>query len=385
MAPYTLRWGIISTGWICTQFTQDLLVDPKSRSVSDVSHKVAAVGSRSVESAQIFINKLKSAKDDDGWSWGVNNGLLDDTKPLGTYDEVYNDSDVDAIYVGTPNTMHHQCAKAALLAGKHVLCEKPFCLNSAELEELISIARSKNLFLMEVVWVRFHPIAYALEEVLRAGQLGKPQRFFGDLSFDNKMDTQDPSSRLLNPSLGGGSLLDLGPYPALWAMLLLHRHPLNQDKNPKLLFSHQTVYERTGVDLNTRWCLEWKGLCQGLLSTDLASFGLKTGSIVLQCEHGDLLIDYPPYRAESFEIHPKPDLASDKEGVQKASRHHHPIAPGNYGMSYEADEVARCIRDGRQQSDRMPWEESLLVQGWFDQIIRDGNTKLKDLRGTEGQ
>lgn len=73
-------------------------------------------------------------------------------------------------------------------------------------------------------------------------------------------------------------------------MLLVHRHPSNTDQNPQVLNSHQTIYERTNVDLNSRWLVEWKGLCQGQLMTDLDSAGMREATAVLQCEEGDLVI-----------------------------------------------------------------------------------------------
>lgn len=91
MAPFTLNWGIISTGGISTTFAQDLLVDPASRNTSDVNHKIAAVGSRSIQSAQAFIDKLKENSKGESWAWGVKNGVLDGVKVRGTYKEVYND------------------------------------------------------------------------------------------------------------------------------------------------------------------------------------------------------------------------------------------------------------------------------------------------------
>lgn len=93
------------------------------------------------------------------------------------------------MYVGTPHTFHHAVAKAALNAGKHVLCEKPFTFDLAELDELISIAKEKNLFLMEAVWTRFHPIAYAVQDVLKSGRLGKVHRMFADFSMNYNPDS----------------------------------------------------------------------------------------------------------------------------------------------------------------------------------------------------
>lgn len=128
-----------------------------------MAHKIAAVGSRSVASAQKFLDTI-AASDIAPFNWGPAHGVLDGAKAHGSYEDVYNDpvgtrtslprlsmQNVDAVYIGTPHVYHHANAKAALLAGKNVLCEKPFTLDVAELDELIAIAKEKNLFLME--WV----------------------------------------------------------------------------------------------------------------------------------------------------------------------------------------------------------------------------------------
>ncbi|EIW65929.1 hypothetical protein TREMEDRAFT_35632 [Tremella mesenterica DSM 1558] len=371
-----IRWGIISTGYISTSFAKDLLVDPATRNVHDVKHKITAVGSRSVEPADKFIEGLKNSEG--VHSWGLTSGVLDGVRGYGTYEEVFNDPNVDVVYIGTPHTFHHPNSKAALLAGKHVLCEKPFTFDLEELDELIKIAKEKKLFLMEAVWTRFHPIAYAVQEELFSGKLGKIKRFQADFSMDMKPE----SHRMLNPDLGGGSLLDMGPYPSVWAMLCMQHHPSNQNRPPKLLSSYQTVLKRTGVDLNSRWLLEWEGVGQGLLLTEMGVKGFGPMTALIQCEEADLAIHWPPYKPESYTIHIHPQNRDSPE--TQAVTHHVPIHPG-IGMHYEADEVARCLVAGKLESDRMPWEESRIVQGWFDEVRKAGETVHKDWKGHAGE
>ncbi|ADV24807.1 Hypothetical Protein CGB_K0010C [Cryptococcus gattii WM276] len=309
---------------------------------------------------------------------------------------------VTVVYIGTPHALHHRNTKGALLAGKHVLLEKPACLEVEELDELIKIAKEKKFFFVDIcasqqrrraVWTRFQPIAYAVEEVIKSGILASPD-----------------SSRMVNPALGGGSLLDMSAYPSVWAMLLVHRHPLNTDKDPKVLFTHQTIYPRSGVDINSRWLVEWKGLCQGMLMTDLDNAGQKDSTAVLQCDEGDLVVACtfppplpfrcadlilhrppsthvdPPYQPETFYIHPRPSRFPGPKGtITSSTTHHHPLHDGNNGMSYEADEVARCIRDGKIESERMPWNESRVVQGWVDKVRKEGPSETAKLVGTAGQ
>jgi len=86
--PLVLRWGIISTGNISTSFVKDILLDPRARGTHDVAHKVTALGSRTIEGANAFLDKLHIINVDES------------VKIYGNYAEVYNDPDVDAIYIG---------------------------------------------------------------------------------------------------------------------------------------------------------------------------------------------------------------------------------------------------------------------------------------------
>ncbi|WVQ80131.1 hypothetical protein IAT38_002232 [Cryptococcus sp. DSM 104549] len=382
--PFTLRWGIISTGNIASTFCNDLFVDPTTRNAPDIRHHLAAIGSRSVSSAQAFLDKLRNGAVGD-FAWGVGEGALEGCKAYGSYEEVYNDPNVDVVYVATPHTLHHRNCKDALLAGKNVLCEKPFTLDAEELEELVALAREKNLFLMEAVWTRFQPITYAIQEVIASGRLGKFKRLTVDNSLDYKMDEKPESHRMLDPSLGGGALLDLGPYPLVWAMLVLHHHPLNTTRTPpRILTSYQTVYERTGVDSGTRMLLEWDGVGTAALSCDLGCHGYVDGVGVVTCEEGDIVIVAPPSKPQTFHIVPHGPDASRIGAIRTRETHHHPLSPG-HGMAYEADEVARCIRDGKRESGRMPLEESLVVMRVLDEVRRSGGTETRGLRGTAGQ
>ncbi|KAK8864696.1 hypothetical protein IAR55_001948 [Kwoniella newhampshirensis] len=383
MPPSTLRWGIISTGDIATTFCKDLLVDPSTRNATDIFHKITAIGSRSLSSAKTFLHDLEESTD--RFKWGVENGSLEGCHTLGSYEEVYNHPDVDVVYVATPHTLHHRNCKDALMAGKNVLCEKPFTLDAEELEDLMAIAQAKGLFLMEAVWTRFQPITFAIQDILFSGQLGKFKRLTVDNSLDYKLDERGESHRMLDPALGGGALLDLGPYPLVWAMLVLHHHPDNVTRSrPKVLSSYQTIYQRTGVDSASRMLLEWEGVGQAALTADLTCHGYMDGVAVITCEEGDIVVAAPPSKPQTFHIVPHGPDSSRQGFIRTKTTHHHPLSPG-HGMAYEADEVARCIRGGKKESGRMPLDESLVVMRVLDEVRRSGGTKTKDLRGTAGK
>lgn len=217
-SPYTLRWGIIATGSISSQFTHDLVLPPDDRMIQehagqpvDVRHIVTAVGSRSLASAQKFIDSVLPNDPE----------LRSACKPHDSYASVFAADDVDIVYIGTPHTYHYENTRDALNAGKHVLCEKPFTFDLAELDELIALAREKKRFLMEAVWTRFHPIAYEVQRVIASGEYGPVWRVLADLSLDAGCDAREAhGDRMIDPELGGGSLLDLGPYPMVWVSVL---------------------------------------------------------------------------------------------------------------------------------------------------------------------
>ena len=136
----TFRWGIISTGGIAKQFAKDL------QYIS--GHTVAAVGSRSMESARIFAD------------------LFPGSLPYGSYEELVADPTIDGVYVATPHPYHVSNTMLALKAGKPVLCEKPFAVSAAEAELMINTARAKNLALMEAMWTRFLPHIQVVRQIL---------------------------------------------------------------------------------------------------------------------------------------------------------------------------------------------------------------------------
>merc|ERR1712093_688841 len=147
---------------ISANFVRDLAIDPTERKATDVSHAVAAVGSRDAKKAQEFIDKEipKGA-------WAQQAGhYAQPPQALGSYDELCNHPEVDIVYIGTPHPAHFDNAKAALEAGKGVLVEKPAVLNAKEAQILVDMAKEKNLFFMEAVWTRFFPLAYKFQELL---------------------------------------------------------------------------------------------------------------------------------------------------------------------------------------------------------------------------
>lgn len=162
----TLRWGIIATGLISSWFVQDLVVDRKN---ARARHVVQAVGSSSVDKGQGFVQKNLP-----GQSPTV----------YGSYEEVYADQSVDIVYIGTPHAFHKQNCLDAISHGKHVLCEKAFCLNAADAKEVFEAAKQRGVFVMEAMWTRFFPLMAELRALVHNQKaIGDVSRVFADFAM----------------------------------------------------------------------------------------------------------------------------------------------------------------------------------------------------------
>lgn len=189
-----IRWGILGTGRIARKFCDTLKELPQAL--------ICAVGSRSPETAERF-----------GMEYGI-------AHCYGSYEELAQDKDVDIIYVATPIACHYENVKLCLNAGKHVLCEKAFTQNVAEAEELYHLAQEKNLFLMEAMWTKCHPVFRKVMEWKEQGKFGEIQAV--EAKFYTCATTEH---RLMKNRAQGGSLYDLTIYPLTYACALLGYEP----------------------------------------------------------------------------------------------------------------------------------------------------------------
>ncbi|KAJ8694783.1 hypothetical protein PTI98_007433 [Pleurotus ostreatus] len=356
--PVQFRWGIISTGKIAECFVKDLLVDPKTRGVEDVVHKVAAVGSRTVDKAKEFIATVAGG---------------DETiKAYGSYAEVYADKDVDAVYIGTPHTYHYENALDAIKAKKNVLCEKPVSCNSAELRSLIAAAKENNVFFMEALWTRFHPLALEVKKVIDEGTLGKPIVVHADLSGNFDIDNIPTTHRILDPSLGGGALLDLGPYPLVWAIIALYEHSANNHVKPAVSGAMLKT-PITGVDASTAFVLTFSPpsdgtsslYAQAILSCSITLNAPDPG-VTIRFEKGTIKIAPPIYCPKQFAVQ---YFGGNGKLVREETKVFEYVG---VGWHFEADEVARCIRAGKLESDLWGHEKSLLEMSIFDELRKQG-------------
>ncbi|MCA9883601.1 MAG: Gfo/Idh/MocA family oxidoreductase [Anaerolineae bacterium] len=312
-----IRWGILSTGNIANQFAKGLQV------MDDA--ELVAVGSRSQEKADEFGDKYNVPH------------------RHGNYDDLANDPDVDAIYIASPHSHHHEHMMLCLNAGKHVLCEKAFTLTADEAEECINLAQEKGLFLMEAMWTRFLPGIVKLREWLAAGILGKIQYMRIEFSFKGNYN---PQHRLWNPALGGGSLLDLGVYNVAMASMVLGL--------PDSVDSH-ILKAPTGIDQQTTIFFKYNdGAVATLMSGFDASLPMQT---LIVGDKGWARIEHRFYEGKQItrQIH-----------GQDAEVFEFPFE--STGYQFEAAEVNAGIRAGKLESDIMPLSETLALMKLMDGV-----------------
>lgn len=142
-------------------------------------------------------------------------------KTYGTYEELLNDSEIDAVYIPLPNHLHLEWSKKAAEAGKHVLCEKPIALNAAETKELIEIRNQTGVKIQEAFMVRHHPQWLKIRELVQAGKIGKLQTITGFFSYN----LPSPANVRNRVDWGGGCLLDIGSYCINLSRFVLETEP----------------------------------------------------------------------------------------------------------------------------------------------------------------
>ena len=313
-----VRWGFIGTGKIASTFARDMQLIGEG--------EVVAVGSRRQESADAF-----------GDTFGV-------ARRYDSYEALVADPDVDAVYVGTPHPMHFANASLALEHGKPVLVEKAFTMNATEARDLVALARSKNLFMMEAMWTRFLPHVAALRDLVSRGVLGDLVMVQAD---NGRWFAPDPRSRLFAPELGGSAMLDLGVYPVSFASMLLG--------TPSRMVS-MVDPAFTGVDGQASMIFGYESGAQALLTcTSLArspSRACVTGT------EARVEINSDFYAPTSFRLITRSGDVTEYDFE---------VAPR--GLRYQAIEVARCLEAGLTESPLMPLDETISIMQTMQSVI----------------
>ncbi|KAL2088256.1 hypothetical protein ACEWY4_015155 [Coilia grayii] len=358
------RWGICGAGKI----SHDWNVALKTLPAED--HQAVAVAARSLESAQDFAKK---------------HGI---PQAYGSYEELAKDPNIassrllasrlapalfrcrpsranrlrllqklcaallyrDVVYLGVLHTQHLRVGLLFLNAGKNVLCEKPFAMNSREVKQLIAAAKKNNVFLMEGIWSRCFPVQREVSRLLSeeaVGEVKVVKAYFGSpqLHIPRSVETE----------LGGGALLDIGVYCLQFVLMVF------QGERPESI--HATGHRlESGVDevmiVVLKFSRNRTGLCGFSIGVPLPNDATISGT------KGTIRIPSPMWC-------PSVLVVNGKETEYPLPE---PCMPMNFtnstGLRYEAEEVRQCLLKGLKESSRMPLADSVLLTEIMDEARR---------------
>lgn len=312
-------WALVGPGAIARRFAAALQGVAGAR--------LAAVASRDAERAAAFAREWGDA----GTAASDLAGAL--ARP-----------DVHAVYVCTPHPHHAAAVRAALEAGKPVLCEKPLTPSAAATRPLVELAAARRVFLMEAVWTRFLPIYDQVRAWLDAGAIGPVHAMQSSFVIDRPFQ---PGNRRYTAALGGGALLDIGIYNITVSRMVL----------PGVAVQGWDLRARLGgehIDVQLTGTLDFG---EGRTSQfHCGWYGSADNSFRILGERGHIVV-----HGGGFWQSTAATLCRDGEAPQIVE------APFRInGFEYEIEEVMRCVRAGLVESPRLPPAESLAIVELMD-------------------
>jgi len=315
-----IKWGILGTGRIAHVFATALHDAGNS--------ELYAVGSRSIEKAQEF------AQD-----YGI-------PKSYGSYEELVNDPEVDAIYVATPHHLHLENTLLALNHEKHVLCEKPLGVNQREVALMIEKASEKKLFLMEALWSRFLPNILKTKELVESGEIGDVKLLTAYFAFKSN---HGPEGRHFNKELCGGTLLDIGIYNIFLSLLILGK--------PKSISAMAGLSDQ-GVDTNCSYSFKYENETMAVMHS---SFLAESPTVAeIHGTKGKIVLEHRWFCPGKVKV-------IHEDGTEKV----YDFDTKGNGYQYEVIEAANCILSGKTQSELWSLDDSLLLIGVLDTIRKE--------------
>lgn len=315
-----ITFGILATGRIARSFAEAVNYCEFA--------KIGAVASRNLSKAMEFAEKFNISHCYQG------------------YEQLCNDKSIDVIYIATPTSCHYENVKMCLENGKNVVCEKAVTENSKQLEELIALAKEKNLFFMEAMWMKCRPAFLQALDWYRSGKIGNIKMIKADFS---NIVTFDGEDRLFKKDLGASALLDLGVYSISLFTAFLGNYPKN--------IHSKLAYGRTGADFDGVVTLDYgENFATTVFGYDIEN----TNHCVIVGEKGR--ITFGNWFLCSG------DVTLFDENVNVVEEKH--FANDCNGYEYEVEEICSCINENRTESVLVPLEDTLCNMKIMEEVFR---------------
>ncbi|XP_071384934.1 trans-1,2-dihydrobenzene-1,2-diol dehydrogenase-like [Centroberyx affinis] len=317
------RWGLCGAGKISHDFSVAMKTLPPG------DHQIAAVAARSLERAQEFSKRH-----------GV-------PRAYGSYEELASDPEIDVVYLGVLHTEHWRVGLLFLKAGKNVLCEKPFAMNSRQVRDLIDASRKSNVFLMEAIWSRCFPVHAEVRRLLAeqaVGEVKLVKAYFGS--------PQLHIPRSVKKELGGGALLDIGMYCLQFVLMVFN------GERPESIQATGVLLD-SGVDESMVVVMKFSrnrmAFCAFSIAVPLPNDATISGT------KGTIRVLGPMHCPTTL-------VVKEKETQYPLPE---PCLPLNFtnstGLRFEAEEVRQCLLKGLKESPRMPLADSVLLTEIMDE------------------
>ncbi len=318
-----IRWGIVGPGKIAKKF---------ARAVKNVpGAELAAVASRSAENGKAFAEAYEIPHVFCG------------------YEAMAQSDTVDAVYIATPHPFHQPCAELFLKEKKHVLCEKPLCVNATQAKALQQCAAENGVFLMEAMWTRFLPAIIEAKRLVSEGLIGEVLGMRADFCYSL---TPEKEPKIFRNDMAGGSLLDVGVYCLHFADLFLGDAP------ERITAAAQLEY---GVDSHTNLLLQYQN---GAIASLSSATTVKKPADGYLFGTGGYLYFPRFYGAQEFILH-----SGDTE-----KRYRLPSL--GEGFEEEILEACRCIREGKTESEILPLSKTIGILEQMDGIRKQIGMKF---------
>lgn len=246
-----------------------------------------------------------------------------------TFDRIRDNPDIDAIYVGLPNSMHREYTVRGANAGKHVLCEKPMAISSAECRTMIDACRKAKVKLMIAYRVQYEPMWNQAIQIVKSGQIGQVE------SFDGGFFGQQPAGawRLTKSLGGGGALMDLGIYP-----LNAIRHITGEEPTDftAVVATREQGNRFAEVEQSMEWTMKFPS---GIIASCGCSYGQHGPSILTINGEKGFLVVAPAFNYDGVRLHGE----ADGHPIEQSSSEKQP-----YQFTIEAEHFASCIRNDKE-------------------------------------
>lgn len=310
-----MKWGIIGLGNIASQFAEDLVLIEEA--------ELTAAASRDSVKADEFGKRFNAKKTYD------------------SYDLLFEDQEVEIIYIATPHNSHAELSIKALESGKHVLCEKPMSLSFKDAERMIEASKKHNKFFMEAFWTRFIPSVQDVLQKINNGLIGDINYLKADFAFHG---SETENKRLFDKKLGGGALFDIGVYPLFLSYILFG--------NPKEIIA-KAVKHKNDIDLQTSMILQYENAQSILHASIVSDSDMKA---LIAGTEGRIELNAPWFVADGYSI-----FKNEEETAFK-------LPVFGKGYTHEIIECHKCIQNNQIQSQLWSHNNSLDLSKIIDEI-----------------